>query len=661
MDRSLATPHAQQRAVRRLAPPAPAALATWLLPFALVAYLGLRGGGYDTIVRSEVGIAAWWIVLLGAAAAVLPVARLGAPAWVALGLLAAFAVWTGLSLGWTESDERTVAELGKLAAYVGVLALALAAIGTDAARHAINGAATAVVLIAAVAVLSRLFPDWLGPTDVERVFHSSAGRLHSPLNYWNALAALVAMGLPLLLSVAASARTIAGRALATAGLPLLVLCLFLAVSRGGVIAAGAGLLAFLVLAPDRASRMATMVAAGAGSALLVGAADQRDALQDGLRTAAAHAQGEELLWLTLIVCTGAGLLGAGIALVELHAYRPAWARPSWQRASAGWALVVAVAVAVLVAIGTPGAVSDRWEQFKGDRTAGTQSILNQEDAFARFETLNGNGRYQLWLQARAAQEQRPLSGIGAGTFEYWWARHSTPPGGFVRDAHSLWMETLSELGAVGLALIAGFFVWVLGVAATRCARLRGGSERALLAGAAAAIVAFAVSAAGEWIWEIAALAALVLVLAAVILRTNAPPGVPSRHGRTPRAALALLAVAGTVAILPALAGTATVRESQAATRDSDLVAALRDARTAADAQPYAATPRLQEALVLERLGDLNGAATAAGEAARREPTNWRTWLILSRLQAERGQPAASLRAYRRARSLNPKSPIFIAG
>lgn len=119
MDRSLAASHAQQRAIRRLAPPAPA-LAAWLLPVALVAYLGLRGGGYDTVVRSEVGIADWWIVLLGAAAAVLPVARLGAPAWVGLGLLAAFAVWTGLSLGWTESDERTVAELGKLAAYVGV-------------------------------------------------------------------------------------------------------------------------------------------------------------------------------------------------------------------------------------------------------------------------------------------------------------------------------------------------------------------------------------------------------------------------------------------------------------------------------------------------------------------------------------------------------------
>ena len=660
MDSSLAAAPARGREAHRLAPPIPAALAAWLLPFALITYLGLRGGGYDVIVRSEVGIAAWWIVLLGALAGVLPVARLRAPAWVGLGLLAAFAVWTGLSLGWTESDERTVIELGKVAAYLGILALAFAAIGPGAARHAINGAAAAVVFIAAIAVLSRLVPDWFGQTDLERVFPSNAGRLHYPLNYWNALAALVAMGLPLLLAVAGSARTVAGRALATAGLPLLVLCLFLTISRGGVIAAGAGLVAFLVLAPDRAARLASVVVAGAGSVLLVQAADQRDALQDGLRTAAASAQGEELLWLALIVCAGAGLLGAGIALVELHAHRPAWARLSWRRASAGWALVVAATVAVLIAIGAPGKVQDRWDQFKGDGTVAAP-VVNQEDALSRLGSLNGNGRYQYWIQARDAQEQRPLSGIGAGTFEYWWSRHNATGGGFVRDAHSLWMETLAELGAVGLALIGGFFAWVLGVAAVRCARVRGGPERALVAGAAAAIVAFAVSGAGEWIWEIAALAALVLILAAVILKAGAPSPPPSEHRWVPRAALAVIAVAGAIAIVPAMAGTETVRESQIATRDSDLVAALSDARTAGDAQPYAATPRLQEALVLERLGNIDSAAAAATTATRREPTNWRTWLVLSRLEAERGQPTASLRAYRAARSLNPKSLIFTAG
>ncbi len=38
--------------------------AGYALPFLLVIYLGLKGGGYDLVIRSEVGIAVWWVVLL---------------------------------------------------------------------------------------------------------------------------------------------------------------------------------------------------------------------------------------------------------------------------------------------------------------------------------------------------------------------------------------------------------------------------------------------------------------------------------------------------------------------------------------------------------------------------------------------------------------------
>src|SRR5919198_6380768 len=57
------------------------AFAGWLLPFALVLYLALKGGGYDPVVRGEVGIAIWWIVLLGAGVGVLPLARVPRVGW----------------------------------------------------------------------------------------------------------------------------------------------------------------------------------------------------------------------------------------------------------------------------------------------------------------------------------------------------------------------------------------------------------------------------------------------------------------------------------------------------------------------------------------------------------------------------------------------------
>jgi cytochrome c-type biogenesis protein CcmH/NrfG len=62
--------------------------------------------------------------------------------------------------------------------------------------------------------------------------------------------------------------------------------------------------------------------------------------------------------------------------------------------------------------------------------------------------------------------------------------------------------------------------------------------------------------------------------------------------------------------------------------------------------------------LLEQAGDLNAAAVAARRSTQAERDNWRTWLVLSRIEAERGHGKASVAAYRMARSLNPKSPLF---
>jgi len=64
------------------------------------------------------------------------------------------------------------------------------------------------------------------------------------------------------------------------------------------------------------------------------------------------------------------------------------------------------------------------------------------------------------------------------------------------------------------------------------------------------------------------------------------------------------------------------------------------------------------ALVLERLGRFDEAAAAARLATEKESTNWRTWLTLSRIEAERGQARSSLAAFQRAKQLNPRSGVF---
>jgi tetratricopeptide (TPR) repeat protein len=151
-----------------------------------------------------------------------------------------------------------------------------------------------------------------------------------------------------------------------------------------------------------------------------------------------------------------------------------------------------------------------------------------------------------------------------------------------------------------------------------------------------------------------------LLLAGALLTANAPrrSDAAAALGITPRLGFAGAAVLAIVTIAVPLATTSLVRQSEADARDGDLAAALEASRSAQNVQPYAAAPRLQEALVLEALGELEIASAAAREATNKGETDWRSWLILSRIEAERGRPGAAVLAYREARSLNPRSLLF---
>ena len=61
-------------------------------------------------------------------------------------------------------------------------------------------------------------------------------------------------------------------------------------------------------------------------------------------------------------------------------------------------------------------------------------------------------RSEFWDAAINDARDHPLGGSGGGSFEAYWDAHGSS-GIFVRDAHSLYLETLAELGVVGLALL----------------------------------------------------------------------------------------------------------------------------------------------------------------------------------------------------------------
>ena len=624
------------------------AVAGYLLPFALVFYLAMRGGGYDVVVRSEIGVIVWWLVLLGAAAGLLPVLRLGRGALLVAGLLAALAAWTGLSISWSETSERSVEELARVVSYLGVFALALLTQGREGARRTAGGVGAAIGLVAVLALLSRLHPGPFPENETVGVIEGVSSRLAYPLDYWNAVAALVAVGLPLLLWLATSARTVVARAISLATVPVLTLTAFYTFSRGGALAIAAGLVALVALHPRRLSLLGPAAIAAAGSAVVLLAAAGRDALENGpLETAASNAQGDEMLAITAAVCAVVALLSVGATLAARRGLAPDVRVPR-RTASAIAAGAALVAIVIAVAAGVPGEISDGWERFRQPDTVSEDS--------SRLTSASGNGRWQYWSAAAAANSTEPLLGTGAGTFEFWWDREGDLPG-TVRDAHSLYAETLGELGIVGLLLVLALVLAILAIGFGRALGAADESRRAVLAALVASAFAFAVAAGIDWAWEVAVLPVAFLLIAAALLAAGAEPA-RRPLGLAPRIAAVVASLAAIACIAIPLAAAGALDSSRENVAAGDLETALEDAETAASLQPYAATPRLQEALVLELQGRLPAALSSARAATEREETNWRTWLVLSRLYAEAGDAEAALEAYRRARGLNPRSPLL---
>jgi len=128
-------------------------------------------------------------------------------------------------------------------------------------------------------------------------------------------------------------------------------------------------------------------------------------------------------------------------------------------------------------------------------------------------------RSPYWRAALDDAAAHPLVGSGAGSFAEYWAAHRTVDTS-VQDAHSLYLESLSELGPVGLLLVPVVLVPPLAAVATR-------RWDASVAAAVGAYVAFLVHAGIDWDWEMPATTIAGLACAAALLLSL-------RHSRAAR-------------------------------------------------------------------------------------------------------------------------------
>ena len=611
----------------------------------LVVVDALLGGGAPPEVRSVAAILVWWGVLAAVAFGLAPRAPVPRAALACAALLAAVAVFMALSSTWAPSAERAFFEADRVLLYTGlVLIPVLLALPGDAGRWA-DGMALAVAVVGLLALAQRLFGGLLPEGDVPELLPNAASRLSYPLGYWNGLAIFVALGCPLLLRAAVTAASPLWRAAALAPVPVLAGTIYLTSSRGGVAVALVACAAFVVLSGSVRAVVAGAVA-GAGSLGAVAILSARQVLVDGpFGSGAAEDAGTEAALLIGAVCLLAAVLYAVLAALvpaRLRVPRVAWA-------------LVAVALVVGVVAADPG---ERIDTFRAEPAVSEAPGATQVDA--HLSTGGGSGRWQFWSAAADQWREHPLAGAGAGAFEPYWAEHGTLDW-FVRNAHSLWLETLAELGVIGLLLIVGAFA--VGIAAG-VARLGGrrDDERATVAALLAVVLGFALSAAIEWTWQLPVIAALALLSLGLLTGPATARGEPSAAAPSVSFGVRAAVIMGAWIVLCAQAipflATREVGASQRAAARGEPGEALERAQSAEAIQPWAASPRLQQALVREELGQLRAARRALAAAIERDGSDWRLRLVATRLAVKDGDVATARRELARARSLNPRSPLL---
>lgn len=492
--------------------------------------LGFDQGGYFPAAFTTAA-AVTFIAL--AVLIVRPVRRPSPISLVALGALGAFAVWMGLARAWSVVPDASLLDMQRGLLYLALFALGLLAATTRRNARLLIWCVLALALVfAGAGLLSRLQPDLLRPAIDP--FSVLSYRLDYPFGYWNAFGAMASLGTVLALGLAADERGhTALRGAAAGACVLLVAAMYLSLSRGAWLALILGVVVLIAIAPNRGCVLLTVLIAGGAAAIAIVRLRGYPALAVNPQLGTGQeAQGDtftrELLALALLAAA------AQVALARFRA--GTWLGRQFTRirrltiVTRGVIAVVAAA-SVLIAVDSParngvsstinsatGWVDQQWRDFLDPES-------NPGATATRLLSAKGS-RSDAYRVAIDGFEAHPLLGEGPGSFEVRYARDRRSDLK-LRNAHSLALETLSELGLVGFALLLAFVAAVATAARRAC--LGGATIRpAEAAAVAAAFIVWLAHACVDWDWQIPALTGSAIVMCAALF----PRGPQVLHATT---------------------------------------------------------------------------------------------------------------------------------
>ncbi len=571
--------------------------------------------------------------------------RLSRFARVATTCLILFAAWTLASALWSPAPDIAVGDAQRTFAYVLAFALGIWSVALLGRRmeYAMLPLVAAVAVVGLVTMLSLAFGD-----DPTRYLESD-GTLDYPLGYRNATAAFFLMALWPAVSLASSRNIsapirLAALAAATLAIEVGVLCQ----SRGAIIGSVAALGAFLLASPHRGRSAGWLVIAALPALVCVpAAADLYGAEGVGRAVGEMHAAGAA----GVIGAILALVIGAAALLVERRFSfdEPDWLTPARKRVGVRAGALTFVLV-LLIAIGNPVSwLGDRFDEFqKGEPNLSAQST--------RLSLNAGSNRSDVWAVAINAIEDDPVFGDGAGGFQYRYTREREEVTQYAQDAHSIELETLSELGLVGFGLLATGLI--AAIAGTIRSRRLGPAAASLSAGAIGAAAYWLAHSSLDWFWPYPAVSAPVIALLGAALAPAMLAPDRAWNGRQRRVLIAMVVILALSVVPPMLSARYTRNAYEGFRTDSER--AFADLRRAEFLNRLTDAPQIGTGAVARELGQKERAIEAFRQASRKRPEEWAAHYFLAQLYLP-DRPDAARLELALIRELNPLGGLEVEG
>jgi hypothetical protein len=412
-----------------------------------------------------------------------------------VGLLATLVAIKGLSMVWTISETETIKETLRSSMYLASFLMTLAALTSG--RQVGSLVDASVFMVAAVAgygLLQKISP-------IEYPVRSLDGvRMDSSLGYANTTAVILGMGVVLALARMSTLRNFVLRGLYAAVTLSFFIALYLTVSRGGIGSLGIGLIILFVITSGRMRMFVDLLLLSLPGAWLWW---QMQSLPGLLGTGVSGQQKivDGILFrndLILALIAAFVLQAAYTILMNRYEPPPRLKRRLSILVVAGGVLAVSLGAFVVV-----------------DGYGGANETGNADQ---RLASLDISSRGDYWRVALAAWKERPLTGTGAGTFQYTWLEDRPDLKG-VKQVHNVYLEQGTETGLFAFLALLSFVAVLVGHTGRAIWRSGPkGERRLLLCGLGSALMVYLVSSAFEWHWYLPASTLFFFILAAVAVK-----------------------------------------------------------------------------------------------------------------------------------------------